>query len=123
MEHSQNTGRMRILARHISPEPCAAIYSAVEWDARCQLAAAYRIARYMDWDQHIYNHITLRVDGSELVPGGPHFLINPFGLRFDEVTASNLLKVDLEGNVIDPGTGAGPLFKQGFVVHLSLIHI
>ena len=44
-----------------------------------------------------------------------------FGMRFDEVTASNLLKVDLEGNVVDPGTGAGPLFKQGFVVH-SAVH-
>jgi len=93
------------LARHLSPEPCAGKYPAAEWKARCDLAATYRIAHHLNWDQHIYNHITLRVDGSENEPGGPFFLINPFGLRFDEVTASNLLKVDLEGNVMDPGTG------------------
>lgn len=69
----------------------------------------------------IYNHITLKVDGSEDAPDGPHFLINAFGLRFAEVTASNLLKVNIQGKVLDAGDGSGPLFNQGFVVH-SAIH-
>eukprot|EP00746_Dinoflagellata_sp_MGD_P104952 gnl/MRDRNA2_/MRDRNA2_43616_c0_seq1.p1 gnl/MRDRNA2_/MRDRNA2_43616_c0~~gnl/MRDRNA2_/MRDRNA2_43616_c0_seq1.p1 ORF type:complete len:324 (+),score=65.68 gnl/MRDRNA2_/MRDRNA2_43616_c0_seq1:106-1077(+) len=96
-------------------------YSPQEWQARCDLAVAYHIARDQGWDVlFLFNHITLKVPGSEKVPGGPHFLINPFGIRFDEVTASNLLKVDLQGQVVDPGTGAGPLLTQGFVVHSSV---
>ena len=70
---------------------------------------AYRVANLMEWDLIIYNHITLKVPGSDAVPGGPHFLINPFGLRFTEVTASSLLKVDLDGNVIDAGSSTGIL--------------
>eukprot|EP00930_Biecheleria_cincta_P078737 TRINITY_DN66317_c0_g1_i1.p1 TRINITY_DN66317_c0_g1~~TRINITY_DN66317_c0_g1_i1.p1 ORF type:complete len:316 (-),score=66.07 TRINITY_DN66317_c0_g1_i1:48-995(-) len=92
-----------------------------EWEMRCKLALAYRIAAEYGWDQLVFNHITAKVPGSDLVEGGPHFLINPFGLRFDEVTASSLLKVDLEGNVLDKGSDHGPLFKQGFVVH-SAVH-
>lgn len=97
-------------------------YGPVEWELRCKLAVAYRIARFEEWDQWIFNHITVKVPDSEKLPDGPYFLINPFGLRFDEVTASNLLKVNLEGKIVDPGTGAGPLFLQGFVVH-SAIHM
>jgi len=93
-----------------------------EWDARCQLAVGYRLSHLMGWDLAIYNHITLKVPGSDDIPGGPHFLINPFGLGFEEVTASSLLKVDLEGNVIDKGNSTGILFKNGFVVH-STIHL
>lgn len=88
---------------------------------RCKLAIAYRIAAEYGWDQLVFNHITAKVPGSDAVEGGPHFLINPFGLRFDEVTASSLLKVDLEGSVLDKGSDHGPLFKQGFVVH-SAVH-
>ena len=68
-------------------------------ELRCKLAAAYRVASYMDWDQIIFNHITARVPGSEKAHDGPHFLINPLGLRFDEVTASSLLRVTVEGKV------------------------
>lgn len=93
-----------------------------EWEARCQLAVAYRVANLYHWDLVVFNHITLKVPGSDDAPDGPHFLINPFGLRFDEVTASSLLKVDIDGNVIDPGTSTGILFKNGFIVH-SAIHL
>ena len=71
----------------------------------CQvdLAAAYRISAELGWDEVIYNHITVRVPGDE-----EHFLINPFGLHFSEVTASSLVKIDLDGKQIDPGsTGLG----------------
>jgi len=77
---------------------------------RVQLAAAYRIAHHLGWSELIYTHISLRVPGPE-----HHFLINPYGLRFDEVTASNLVKIDLEGNSV----GAQPYGanKAGFVIH------
>ena len=64
-----------------------------EWAARIQLAAAYRIFDHLGWGELIYNHISLRVPGPE-----PHFLINPFGLHYTEVRASNLVKVDVKGN-------------------------
>ena len=66
-----------------------------EWDARVELAACYRIFDYLGWTELIYNHITLRVPGPE-----KHFLINPFGLHYSEVTASNLVKIDLDGNPV-----------------------
>eukprot|EP00756_Hemistasia_phaeocysticola_P041409 Hpha_TRINITY_DN16915_c1_g2::TRINITY_DN16915_c1_g2_i2::g.53847::m.53847/K18622/ADD; adducin len=97
-------------------------YGPVEWELRCKLAVAYRIARHEGWDQWLFNHITVKVPGSEKAPDGPHFLINPFGLRFDEVTASSLLKVTLDGKVVDPGTGVGSLLTQGFIVH-SAVHL
>jgi len=95
-------------------------YGDVEWDLRCKLAMAYRVSNHYGWDQLVFNHITAKVPGSENLKGGPHFLINPFGLRFDEVTASSLLKVDIDANIVDSGTNVGPLFKQGFVVHSSV---
>jgi len=77
---------------------------------RVQLAAAYRIADHLGWSELIYTHISLRVPGPE-----HHFLINPYGLRFDEVTASNLVKIDLEGNSVgEQPYGAN---KAGFVIH------
>lgn len=83
---------------------------AAEWDARVQLAACYRVFDYLGWTELIYNHITLRVPGPER-----HFLINPFGLLYGEVTASNLLKIDLEGNLVGPS--AGRINPAGFVIH------
>src|SRR3954465_14327656 len=59
---------------------------------RRQLAAAYRLVDYFGWTELIYGHLTARVPGEQ-----PHFLINPFGLNYDEVTASNLVKIDLDG--------------------------
>jgi ribulose-5-phosphate 4-epimerase/fuculose-1-phosphate aldolase len=86
----------------------------VEWDLRVQLAAAYRVADHLGWAELIYTHISARVPGPE-----HHFLINPYGLRFDEVTASSLVKVDLEGNPVGPQ--AHQANKAGFIIH-SAIH-
>ena len=66
-----------------------------EWDARVNLACAYRLVDYFGWTHVIANHISLRVPGEE-----EHFLLNPYGLMFDEVTASSLVKIDLDGNKI-----------------------
>jgi ribulose-5-phosphate 4-epimerase/fuculose-1-phosphate aldolase len=89
-----------------------------EWQARVQLAACYRIFAMLGWTEMIYNHITLRLPAS--VSGGEkHFLINPFGLHYSEVTASNLVKIDLQGRVLDGSPY--PVNPAGFTVH-SAIH-
>ena len=82
---------------------------------RRQLAAAYRLVDHFGWTELIYGHLTARVPGEQ-----PHFLINPFGLNYDEVTASNLVKIDLDGNVI--GESNHPVNYAGFVIH-SAIHM
>ncbi|MDF1737085.1 MAG: class II aldolase/adducin family protein [Minwuia sp.] len=88
--------------------------SDAEWQARQSLAATYRIFDHFGWYELIFNHITLRVPGPE-----HHFLINPYGLWYREVTASNLVKVDLDGNIIgDSEWGINP---AGYVIH-SAIH-
>jgi ribulose-5-phosphate 4-epimerase/fuculose-1-phosphate aldolase len=85
-----------------------------EWEARQQLAACYRIFAYHGWDQLIYTHISVRVPGEDEA-----FLLNPFGLHFSEVTASNLLKVDIDGNKLTDSNY--PVCRAGFVQH-SLFH-
>jgi ribulose-5-phosphate 4-epimerase/fuculose-1-phosphate aldolase len=85
-----------------------------ERKTRIELAACYRLARREGWDELIYNHISARVPGP-----GHHFLINPFGLAFEEVTASNLVKVDLDGNIV--GTAPYPINAAGFTIH-SAVH-
>lgn len=85
-----------------------------EQAARVQLAAAYRVFDHLGWTEMIFNHITLRVPGPEL-----RFLINPFGLHYREVTASNLVTIDLEGNPVRPSDH--PINRAGFVIH-SAIH-
>ena len=84
-----------------------------EWDLRVQLAGTYRVFATLGWTELIYNHITVRVPGKV-----PHFLINPFGLHYTEVTASNLVKIDLDGNIV--GDSAYPVNPAGFVVHSAL---
>ena len=86
-----------------------------EWQIRKELAAAYRLVHNKGWTSLIFNHITARVPGDE-----EHFLINNFGLRYDEITASNLVKVDLQGNVIN-GDGSEKINQAGYVIH-SAIH-
>jgi ribulose-5-phosphate 4-epimerase/fuculose-1-phosphate aldolase len=81
-----------------------------ERELRVELAAAYRIFDYLGWTSQIYGHITVRVPGPDR-----HFLINPFGLRYDEVTASNLVKIDLEGNIVEPSEH--PVNFAGFIIH------
>ena len=85
-----------------------------EKELRIQLAAAYRIFNHFKWDYLIYGHLTARVPGPE-----KHFLINPFGLRYDEVTASNLVKIDIDGNIVEPSKH--PVNPAGFIIH-SAIH-
>ncbi|WP_438391877.1 class II aldolase/adducin family protein [Caballeronia sp. DA-9] len=89
-------------------------FSREEWAARVQLAAAYRIFAHIGWSELIYNHISLRVPGE---PG--HFLVNPFGLHYQEVRASNLVKIDLDGNIVDHSDW--PINPAGFTFH-SAIH-
>jgi ribulose-5-phosphate 4-epimerase/fuculose-1-phosphate aldolase len=88
---------------------------AAEWALRVELAAAYRVADHLGWSELIYTHVSLRVPGPE-----HHFLINPYGLRFDEVTASNLVKIDADGKTI--GAGAYKANEAGFVIH-SAVHL
>lgn len=85
-----------------------------EWRARVELAACYRLAAHFRLTDLIYTHITARVPGEE-----GRFLINPYGLRWEEITASNLVKIDVEGEKVDDGPhGVNP---AGFTIH-SAIH-
>lgn len=88
-----------------------------EWQARQQLAACYRIFAMLGWTEMIYNHITLRLPPS-VTGDEKHFLINPFGLHYSEVTASNLVKIDLQGRVLDGSQF--PVNPAGFTVHAAL---
>ena len=84
--------------------------SDAEWQARQDLAACYRIFDMLGWSEWIYNHISLRI------PGERHaFLINPFGLLYSEVCASNLVKIDIDGNTLDGSPY--PVNRAGFVQH------
>jgi len=85
-----------------------------EWHARVQLAACYRIFDHLGWTEMIFNHITLRVPGP-----GKYFLINPFGLHYREVTASNLVLIDIDGNALRESEW--PVNLAGFTTH-SAIH-
>ena len=85
-----------------------------EHELRIELAAAYRIFDYLGWTQLIYGHITARIPGPEA-----QFLINPYGLMYHEVTASNLVKVDLDGNIV--GDSDYPVNPAGFTIH-SAVH-
>ena len=89
-------------------------FSDSEWEARVDLAAAYRLTDHYDMTTLIYNHITARVPGTE-----DQFLINEYGLGFGEVTASNLVKIDMDGNILDEGDPR--INITGYVIH-SAIH-
>lgn len=88
--------------------------SEAEWSARVDLAALYRLVALQGWDDMIFTHISARVPGPE-----NHFLINPYGFYFEEMTASSLVKVDLEGNIV----AETPHFinPAGFTIH-SAVH-
>jgi ribulose-5-phosphate 4-epimerase/fuculose-1-phosphate aldolase len=81
-----------------------------EWDLRVNLAAAYQIAAQFRWTDLIFTHFSARLLGHE------EFLINPYGLMFEEITASNLIKIDHDGKVIDDPLGLG-YNEAGFVIH------
>ena len=85
-----------------------------EWELRVDLAACYRIIAMYGWDDLVFTHISARVRGDE-----EHFLINAYGMMFEEMTASSLVKIDLKGNkVLD---SPHPVNEAGFVIH-SAIH-
>lgn len=86
-----------------------------EWDMRVDLAACYRLAAHYRMTDLIYTHISARVPGPE-----HHFLINAFGLLWDEISASTLVKVTLDGEVVDDPTGNG-INRAGYVIH-SAVH-
>ena len=88
--------------------------SAEEWQVRVDLAACYRLVALHGWDDLVFTHITARVPGSD-----HHFLINPYGMLFDEVTASSLVKVDLEGSKVM--ASAYEINPAGFTIH-SAVH-
>ena len=81
-----------------------------EWQVRVDLAACYQIAHLYRWTDLIYTHFSARVPGSE------DFLINPYGLMFEEITASSLVKIDHEGRILEDVTGLG-YNEAGFVIH------
>ncbi|HSV47852.1 MAG TPA: class II aldolase/adducin family protein [Ramlibacter sp.] len=88
-----------------------------EWKARVELAACYRIFAMLGWTEMIYNHITVRMP--ESVSGDEkQFLINPFGLHYSEVTASNLLKIDIAGRKLDDNPW--PVNPAGFTIHAAI---
>ncbi|HTC96429.1 MAG TPA: class II aldolase/adducin family protein [Bradyrhizobium sp.] len=88
--------------------------TAAEWEQRINLAACYRLVALYGWDDLVDTHISARVPGPE-----HHFLINPYGLLFDEITASSLVKVDLDGNQLSKSDYS--INPAGFTIH-SAIH-
>ncbi len=90
--------------------------SAVEWQTRVELAACYRLVARHGMSDLIYNHITARVPGED-----GRFLINPFGLMYEEITASSLFKIDIEGKVIERPDLPYEINHAGYVIH-SAIH-
>ena len=89
--------------------------SEAEWKVRVDLAAAYRLVAYYKWDDLIFTHLSARVPGPE-----HHFLINPYDMMFDEITASSLVKIDTEGKPV--GEATHPVNPAGFTIH-SAIHL
>ena len=90
-------------------------FSQQERSIRIELAAAYRLVDFFGWCELIYGHLTAHVPGPE-----PHFLINPYGLNYDEVTATNLIKIDINGKMVEPSPYA--VNEAGFVIH-SAVHM
>jgi ribulose-5-phosphate 4-epimerase/fuculose-1-phosphate aldolase len=85
-----------------------------EWNTRVELAALYRLAAHYGWTDLIYTHISARVPGPH-----DHFLLNPFGWMFHEITASSLVKVDVDGRIVTPTSHR--IHPAGFVIH-SAVH-
>ncbi|MGK6323283.1 class II aldolase/adducin family protein [Sphingomonas sp. DT-51] len=90
-------------------------YAPGEWEARVDLAAAYRLVALYGWDDLIFTHLSARVPGPE-----HHFLINPYDMMFEEITASTLVKIDVEGQPV--GVASHPVNPAGFTIH-SAIHM
>jgi ribulose-5-phosphate 4-epimerase/fuculose-1-phosphate aldolase len=115
-------GRVEALNRNMTMlEPLASVdipsledkVSETEWKLRVELAAAYRLVAYFGWDDLIFTHLSARIPGPE-----HHFLLNPYNLMFEEVTASSLVKVDMNGLPVEPT----PFITNpaGFTIHSAL---
>src|SRR4026207_2347414 len=105
---------MNMSASEVKKSNVRDLVSAEEWQGRVGLAAAYRLVADYGWDDLVFTHISARVPGPE-----HHFLINPYGMMFEEITASSLVKVDLEGNVVlESDYKINP---AGFTIH-SAVH-
>ena len=89
--------------------------SSDEWQTRVDLAACYRLVAQYGWDDLVFTHITAKIPGVE-----NQFLINPYGMMFAEITASSLVKIDLNGNKLD-ADNLHPVNPAGFTIH-SAIH-
>ena len=98
---SESSVQIQSLKNRVSPE---------EWQLRVDLAAAYRLVAAFKWDDLVFTHISARLPGPE-----HHFLINPYGLMFDEITASSLVKIDLHGEKLD--ASPFPVNPAGFTIH------
>ena len=94
------------------------LVSEEEWTLRCELAAAYRLVAMYGWSDLVFTHISLRLPDS-VTGGQAQFLINPYGLMFDEITASSLVKIDMDCNKLLPTEF--PVNPAGFTIH-SAIH-
>jgi len=101
--------------RDLAPSALREKVSEEEWQVRVDLAACYRLAAHFGMTDLIYTHISARVPGPE-----HHFLINAFGFLWDEITASTLVKVTLDGDIVEDATGSG-INRAGFVIH-SAVH-
>src|SRR5213075_3279908 len=89
------------------------VVSEAEWNLRVDLAACYRLVALYGWSDLVFTHISARVPGPE-----HHFLINPYGLLFEEITASSLVKIDTEGNKVQETPF--PVNQAGFTIHSAL---
>lgn len=95
--------------------PVREMVSAAEWEARVALAACYRLVAHYGWDDLVETHISMAVPGSD----NKHFLINAYGMLFEQVTASSLVKIDGDGNAVMPSPYG--VNRAGFIIH-SAIH-
>jgi ribulose-5-phosphate 4-epimerase/fuculose-1-phosphate aldolase len=102
------------VVRKPEASPVRARVSPAEWQARVDLAACYRLVAHYGWTDMVFTHISARVPG-----GADNFLLNPFGHLFDEVTASNLVKIDLDGAIVEDTPYE--IHRAGFVIH-SAVH-
>src|SRR6201994_2730490 len=99
-----------------SPASIAGV-SDTEWQTRCDLAALYRLVAHHRWTDFVYTHISARLPGPD-----HHFLINKYGVLFDEMRASDLVNIDLHGNVVEEGdVSSRGVNAAGFTIH-SAIH-
>ena len=99
--------------RELAFDRLEGMVSDAEWQTRLDLAAAYRLVALFHWDDLVFTHLTARIPGTE------EYLINPYGLMFDEMTASSLIKIDIEGKVLRPSPF--PINPAGFTIH-SAVH-